>query len=975
MASLEENLALIDGFRADLGVATSEAQDATLKHKTWVEGGVTVTIPTDDGPIKSLSGQIEDIKANAQTQVDGAVAGYDTQVNNAIAGYDVQVDNYLLTLGFEPSVLYAGGINISRRSQTVSFEGDRYYWAGTLPFTTSGTFANDTDFRLIQSGGDLNAPTFSFAEGGTLQNSNETVAGVDGQWYYWEGDFPKVIAAGSTVYTAGGLGESKFNLVGGFIDPRSELERHIAGTGHTLNSQNFELGATLVSTKELLFQSSTGKLWKWVGAVPKVVNAGDTPDSSGGVSSTAWVDFTPLIKMYQDSTAFASLGYNVVGDFVEGFQLTGGSQYLINSDSQVYIWRGTFPRTVTAGTDPTTLSDFISVNLSTTGGGSSPSILRTTAEGFPDPDTTALGTSLLFTDTYKEYALLLSSDNVRMWLEQGNVGDELPSNYHSIAEVVANPPPLGSSVVVDDYYGLPELNNSGVLFFKVVAAGTGVADGGKYIDIDSTRQLEQNLKRPYDPRSWGAYGNSDINKITEDTIGIHGAVAYGSTHIGDGYYYMDSTLVVDSKQTITSAAGATIDYRGATGAAVVFGSRGAVSDMHVNNLNIVDNGQDRQNSNTVFIDDVNQSHFEGIKVRVGSEYESIYGSLTDSEKLDLKFGVRLQDNSYSNFITKFYLSRSTLDLRSADNHIVGNVIWGNERRVAINVLTNSATLEGNQIIPGEEYGVYSNAADITLIQIIDNYFDGNVRLQTEIATGHCIYFDGNLRRSIINNNRFFIPAKRSIHIGGTLESSSIAVNTFSNGDSADLGFGDIYLGKSNGSNIVLNTFYRDNLAAKTGAGRTQPDQPPITVDDIGSEFDEPTFIANNSLQGVNFYANSVYPSVSGILTKGNHKRINNNNTFESRYSDNQELLCSQVTLADLAALQALPSGDYYSSSLAAIGVTPSTDPSGWIKITRLQSSTDLSVLDFAKIELLTDNNQLLFYSTLKSGTWSTFRQV
>lgn len=602
-------------------------------------------------------------------------------------------------------------------------------------------------------------------------------------------------------------------------------------------------------------------------------------------------------------------------------------------------------------------------------------IVRDSSEGFPVATDYVEGTELKFSDTYKEYTLLPSSDGELMWVEDGNVGDELPSNYRSIADVVANPPSLGASVVVDDYYGLPEPSNSGVLFFKVVAAGTGTADGGKYIDIDATRQLEQNLKRPYDPRAWGAYGNSDISKVAEDTAGIHGAVAYGSTHIGDGYYHMDSTLVVDSRKTVTSAAGATIDYRGTTGAAVVFGSRGTVSDMHVSNLNIVDNGHDRQNSNTVFIDDVNQSHFEGLKVRVGSEYDTIYGSLTDSEKLDLKFGVRLQDNSYSNFLTKCYLSKSTLDLRSADNHVVGNVLWGNERRVAINVLTNSLTLEGNQIIPGVEYGVFSNAQDITLVQIIDNYFDGNVRPQTEIPTGHCIYFAGNLRRSIINNNRFFIPAKRAIHIGNTLESSSIAVNTFSNGDSADLGFGDIYLGKSTGSNIVLNTFYRDNLAAKTGVGRTQADQPPITVNGIGSAFDEPTFISNNSLQGVNFYANSVYPSVSGILTKGNHKRIHNNNTFESRYSDNQELLCSQVTLADLAALQALAAGEYYSASLAAIGVTPSTDPAGWIKVTRLQSSTDLSVLNFAKMEILTENNQLLFYSTLKSGTWSAFRQV
>lgn len=75
---------------------------------------------------------------------------------------------------------------------------------------------------------------------------------------------------------------------------------------------------------------------------------------------------------------------------------------------------------------------------------------------------------------------------------------------------------IGQRWVVDDYYGGANPSNSGVLFFKVVAAGTGTADGGKYIDIDSTMQLEQNLKMPLDPKAWGAKGdgvNDDHSSI------------------------------------------------------------------------------------------------------------------------------------------------------------------------------------------------------------------------------------------------------------------------------------------------------------------------------------------------------------------------------------------------------------------------------------------------------------------------------
>lgn len=73
---------------------------------------------------------------------------------------------------------------------------------------------------------------------------------------------------------------------------------------------------------------------------------------------------------------------------------------------------------------------------------------------------------------------------------------------------------LGDMVVVDNYH---ESVDSGILFFRVVDAGTGVHDGGKFIDLPlSGLQLRQNLKAPYNVKAWGAVGDG----VKDDTTPI-----------------------------------------------------------------------------------------------------------------------------------------------------------------------------------------------------------------------------------------------------------------------------------------------------------------------------------------------------------------------------------------------------------------------------------------------------------------------
>lgn len=551
-----------------------------------------------------------------------------------------------------------------------------------------------------------------------------------------------------------------------------------------------------------------------------------------------------------------------------------------------------------------------------------------------------------------------------------DVSYDVVTTFNTVADVDGNVV-LGQRIVVREY---SEGSNSGILFFNVVAAGTGTADGGKYIDLPiSGLQLRQNIKLPCDPRAWGAIGNGDHANADSDTAGLQGAVNYGSTYVNDGHYVINSTTSVPN--AIQSSSGAKLEYINATGPCWNVTTAPAAIDLNEYGATILDNGADRANTWSVVLNKVARSNI-AVNVEPGDQYNAIYGALTASQKLDLKFGVQVAGNSFTCYL-KGKLSRSSILMESADCHIVEPaVVWSNERRWAVKLLANSTTIEGVQMVPGEEYGIYSDAADITHTQILDNYFDGNTKLQSEIPTGHMIYFTGNLRRSMIGSNRFFIPAKRSIHVGGRLESTPIIMNNFSNGDSADLGFGDIYLGSHQGSAIIGNSFMRDNLAAKTGSARAQPTQPPITVVASQSgEFDEPMFIMGNSLQGRNFYADSVYPASSAIITKSNHARIHNKNAVVTRYSDGEGLKCYKIQPLSAPQLDALPAGTIYTDSLNTLGIADASNGSGYITTTRVQDVNNMSVTNFGKQEVITNVGCFHIIRTLVNGVWGAWRQL
>lgn len=132
-------------------------------------------------------------------------------------------------------------------------------------------------------------------------------------------------------------------------------------------------------------------------------------------------------------------------------------------------------------------------------------------------------------------------------------------SFSSVAEAVSNCPPIGSFISVEDYYSGSNKNDSGVLLFKVVPAGSVTVDGGAGIAVDSDRMLEQNLKNPYSVKAWGAKGADN----TADTHGFLKCADYitsvgGGTLLAPacntGEYLVDEDILLGDNTTVITDA-------------------------------------------------------------------------------------------------------------------------------------------------------------------------------------------------------------------------------------------------------------------------------------------------------------------------------------------------------------------------------------------------------------------------------------
>ncbi len=170
----------------------------------------------------------------------------------------------------------------------------------------------------------------TFATGATLTNPRQVLlwdiaGGGDGQEYGWTGVFPKIVPAGSTPLTTGGI------AVGAWMsrfDPemrgqvREALRRSYAEAGYNLVDGSFEAGGTLVNANDVLLHESSGKAYS---GPARMVYAGTSP-SSGAFSDKSGV----IVSQYTTRNLVAA------ATFISKVQRDLGVKIVCRGDSLTY---------------------------------------------------------------------------------------------------------------------------------------------------------------------------------------------------------------------------------------------------------------------------------------------------------------------------------------------------------------------------------------------------------------------------------------------------------------------------------------------------------------------------------------------------------------------------------------------------------------------------------------------------------------
>lgn len=202
----------------------------------------------------------------------------------------------------------------------------------------------------------------SFQDGATLTIPNQVLRDeTDGEYYRWDGEFPKTVPAGSTPDSAGGKGVGAWLSVGD-ATLRSDLSEYgdriigssFGGTVYTdyLESFNkrmisFSVGGELHEPHDVALYSD-GYFYKYIGldTYPVNVAAGSSPDSNWQCVGNAQRGYGVPVSVEQ----FITPEMDAAGDHTAAINAALGSgATLVNFPARTIYWDGT-PLIVKTGT-------------------------------------------------------------------------------------------------------------------------------------------------------------------------------------------------------------------------------------------------------------------------------------------------------------------------------------------------------------------------------------------------------------------------------------------------------------------------------------------------------------------------------------------------------------------------------------------------------------------------------------------------
>jgi len=147
---------------------------------------------------------------------------------------------------------------------------------GNQHYTIEGV--NELAIEAIQSLGFVAID--SFQEGATITSLNQALRWKlpdgDGNYYRWDGAYPKVVPAGSTPSNSGGVGKGKWLSIG---DGSAQQIISYEGVKHTQKG-GFTTGVTLFNPTDVVVDAVTGWFYSYLGSFPHTISAGESFDAN-----------------------------------------------------------------------------------------------------------------------------------------------------------------------------------------------------------------------------------------------------------------------------------------------------------------------------------------------------------------------------------------------------------------------------------------------------------------------------------------------------------------------------------------------------------------------------------------------------------------------------------------------------------------------------------------------------------------------
>lgn len=380
--------------------------------------------------------------------------------------------------------------------------------------------------------------------------------------------------------------------------------------------------------------------------------------------------------------------YVKVKDFTlsTGYTITDQRQCLLNlADNKYYQWFGTLPKVIPAGSTPAT------------SGGIGP---------------------LLWVDRTD---LMLRSD-LNIVVKTFNTVSELKAfSALSVGQYVKT---IGYNNIFDgggnDYY--------------IVAAGTGIDDGGTFIDLPASGFQARGLftNNIADVKKFGAVGDG----VADDTGAIQAAInsGYRSVYFPDGIYLTTAPIVISNKKIGLKLYGA---------------SKSNNTSCILTNNNI-----------EMFQDHSAYSLYEGLSFQCNygahskfhiqfysAEHPSIVNCIFNGadNTAATGSGVGFGDGAGGGggtmgIIDRCIFNHCSIDVKTWDVHITNSWIWANSRAYAVRAVgsVGNLTLVGCDILPpvvtraNRKSGIYLSGP-VTQPVISSCYIDGNPTLGTGVG--------------------------------------------------------------------------------------------------------------------------------------------------------------------------------------------------------------------------------------------------